>query len=141
MGDDSSQSRLTEVLDYLHRMICRKDKDGIFELPVTDDIAPGYSLIIARPMDLSTMRKKIDSHEYATLKEYRVGVNISLGELKIIVIIKQKSSVKKDDLILMCENCMTYNKPDTIYHHAARKMLDYGLKLLCKVILIIISLF
>lgn len=33
----------------------------------------------------------------------------------------------------MCENCMTYNKPDTIYHHAARKMLDYGLKLLSKV--------
>lgn len=87
MGDDSSQSRLTEVLDYLHRMICRKDKDGIFELPVTDDIAPGYSLIIARPMDLSTMRKKIDSHEYATLKEYRVGVNISLSEFKIIDII------------------------------------------------------
>ena len=87
MGDDSSQSRLTEVLDYLHRMICRKDKDGIFELPVTDDIAPGYSLIIARPMDLSTMRKKIDSHEYATLKEYRVSVNISHCELKIIDII------------------------------------------------------
>ena len=34
----------------------------------------------------------------------------------------------------MCENCMTYNKPDTIYYHAARKMLDYGFKLLSRVI-------
>ena len=28
---------------------------------------------------------------------------------------------------------MIYNKSDTIYYQAARKMLDYGLKLLCKV--------
>jgi hypothetical protein len=28
---------------------------------------------------------------------------------------------------------MTYNKMDTIYYHAARKLLDYGLKLLSKV--------
>lgn len=66
------ESRLAECLDYLHRMISRKDKDDIFQWPVTDDIAPGYSLIIANPMDLSTMRKKIDSHTYVTLKEYRV---------------------------------------------------------------------
>lgn len=65
-------SRLAECLDYLHRMISRKDKDEIFQWPVTDDIAPGYSLIIANPMDLSTMRKKIDTHAYNTLKEYRV---------------------------------------------------------------------
>ena len=34
----------------------------------------------------------------------------------------------------MCENCMTYNKTDTIYYHAAKKMLDYSLKLLSRVI-------
>ena len=33
----------------------------------------------------------------------------------------------------MCENAMTYNKSDTIYYHAARKLLDSGLKLLNKV--------
>ena len=33
----------------------------------------------------------------------------------------------------MCENCMTYNKQDTIYYHAARKLLDFGLKLLSRV--------
>ena len=37
----------------------------------------------------------------------------------------------------MCENCMTYNKTDTIYYHAAKKMLDYGLKLLSRVTIIL----
>ncbi|RNA42835.1 bromodomain-containing 7 isoform X2 [Brachionus plicatilis] len=100
--------RLAECLDYLHRMVGRKDKEDIFGLPVTDDIAPGYSTIIKNPMDLGLMRNKIDSHAYNSIVEYR------------------------NDLILMCENCMIYNKSDTIYYQAARKMLDYGLKLLSK---------
>ena len=54
------------------------------------------------------MKEKIDSNEYTNIMEYR------------------------DDLILMCENCMTYNKPDTIYYQSAKKMLDYGFKLLSR---------
>jgi bromodomain-containing protein 7/9 len=100
--------RLAECLDHLHRLICRKDKEDIFGLPVTDAIAPGYSLIIKTPMDLSTMKAKIDSHAYSSVMEYR------------------------DDIILMCENCMTYNKIDTIYHGAARKLFDYCLKFLSR---------
>lgn len=69
--------RLAECLDYLHRMIGRKDKEDIFGHPVTDDIAPGYSSIIKSPMDLSTMRKKIDSHDYDSIVEYRV-INLIL---------------------------------------------------------------
>lgn len=53
----SSGSRLTESLDYLHRMVTRKDKEAIFEFPVTDAIAPGYSVIIKNPMDLSLLLK------------------------------------------------------------------------------------
>lgn len=65
-------TRLAECLDYLHRMIGRKDKEDIFQYPVTDQIAPGYSSIIKNPMDLSTMRKKIDTHVYSSVMEYRV---------------------------------------------------------------------
>lgn len=68
--------RLAECIDYLHRMIGRKDKEDIFGLPVTDDIAPGYSSIIKNPMDLSKMRKKIDSHMYNNIVEYRVKKKI-----------------------------------------------------------------
>ncbi len=71
-GRPLDESRLAECLDHLHRMICRKDKEDIFTWPVTDDIAPGYSLIIKNPMDLSTMKKKIDAHMYSSVMEYRV---------------------------------------------------------------------
>lgn len=54
------------------------------------------------------MKSKIEANEYTNVMEYR------------------------DDLILMCDNCMTYNKPDTIYYQFAKKMRDYGFKLLSR---------
>lgn len=72
LGKPLDEVRLAECLDHLHRMISRKDKEDIFQWPVTDDIAPGYSLIIKNPMDLSTMKKKIDAHMYCSVMEYRV---------------------------------------------------------------------
>ena len=78
-GEGTSQMRtvddfrLAECLNYLHRIISRKDKEDIFQLPVTDDIAPGYSIIIARPMDMSTMKKKIDTYAYSNIMEYRAS--------------------------------------------------------------------
>ena len=71
---------------------------------------------IKNPMDLSTMKKKIDAHEYTSVMDYR------------------------DDIILMTENCMTYNKMDTIYYHAARKMFDYCIKLLSRVSWLVLEL-
>ena len=37
------------------------------------------------------------------------------------------------DFRIMCENAMIYNKPDTIYHKAARKLLHSGMKILSQV--------
>lgn len=37
------------------------------------------------------------------------------------------------DFRIMCENAMIYNKPETIYHKAARKMLHSGMKILSQV--------
>lgn len=50
----------------------RKDPHGFFSFPVTDAIAPGYSMIIKHPMDFSTMKDKIAENEYKTITEFKV---------------------------------------------------------------------
>jgi bromodomain-containing protein 7/9 len=50
----------------------RKDANAFFAYPVNDVIAPGYSSIITDPMDLSTMRTKMDNGDYSNVLEYKV---------------------------------------------------------------------
>jgi len=39
----------------------------------------------------------------------------------------------QDNFKLMCTNAMIYNKPDTIYYKAAKKLLHSGMKILSQV--------
>ena len=55
--------------------------------PVTDAEAPGYSAIVKKPMDLSTLRRKLDGRNFESLKAFLA------------------------DLQLICDNCKLYN-PD-----------------------------
>ncbi|XP_061197403.1 bromodomain-containing protein 7-like [Saccostrea echinata] len=95
-------------LKHIHKMLQKKDVNGFFAYPVNDMIAPGYSSIILNPMDLSTMMSKIESHQYRNVLEY------------------------KKDFVLMCNNAMTYNRPETIYYREAKKLLSVGMKLMSK---------
>ncbi|XP_026712602.1 bromodomain-containing protein 7 isoform X2 [Athene cunicularia] len=88
------------------RQLQRKDPSSFFSFPVTDFIAPGYSMIIKNPMDFSTMKEKIKNNGYQSIEEL------------------------KDNFKLMCTNAMIYNKPDTIYYKAAKKLLHSGMKIL-----------
>lgn len=56
----------------------RKDPNAFFSFPVTDLIAPGYSLIIRRPMDFSTMKEKVKRECYQSLDELKVSLPRSL---------------------------------------------------------------
>lgn len=38
--------------------------------------------------------------------------------------------VLQDDFVLMCNNAMTYNQPDTVYYKAAKRLLHAGLRAL-----------
>lgn len=51
----------------------RKDPHGFFAFPVTDAIAPGYSMIIKHPMDFGTMKDKIVANEYKSVTEFKVN--------------------------------------------------------------------
>lgn len=50
----------------------RKDPNAFFSFPVTDFIAPGYSMIIKHPMDFSTMKEKIKNNGYQSIEELKV---------------------------------------------------------------------
>ncbi|XP_069757720.1 bromodomain-containing protein 7 [Narcine bancroftii] len=103
---EEHQTPFQELLYQLLRQLQRKDPNAFFSFPVTDFIAPGYSLIIKQPMDFSSMKEKVKKNEYPNLEEL------------------------KGDFKMMCENAMTYNRPDTIYYKAARKLLHSGMKIL-----------
>ena len=73
-------------LSYLI-LCCRKDVNGFFADPVNDTIAPGYSSIILNPMDFSTMESKIETDDYASILDYKVGC-ISFNLFKHLIHLK-----------------------------------------------------
>lgn len=97
-----------QLLEHFLRQLQRKDPHGFFSFPVTDAIAPGYSMIIKHPMDFSTMKDKITTNDYKTITEF------------------------KADFKLMCDNAMIYNRPETVYYKAAKKLLHTGFKMMSK---------
>lgn len=99
---------LKESLLYIQKKLQVKDVNGFFAYPVNDVIAPGYSSIILNPMDFSTMMSKIENDQYDSILDY------------------------KKDFVQMCNNAMTYNRPETIYYKEAKRLLQSGIKLLSK---------
>ncbi|KAI9057179.1 Bromodomain-containing protein [Trametes sanguinea] len=59
---------------------------------------PEYPKIIKKPMDLSTMKKKLDAGEYPTAEKFR------------------------EDFRLMIKNCMTFNPPGNPVHEAGKAL-------------------
>ncbi|XP_063286686.1 bromodomain-containing protein 9 [Pelobates fuscus] len=104
----SENSPIQQLLEYFLNQLQQKDPHGFFAFPVTDQIAPGYFMIIKHPMDFSTMREKITTNEYKSITEF------------------------KADFKLMCENAMTYNSPETVYYKLAKKLLHTGFKMMSK---------
>uniref|UniRef100_A0A674BEL3 Bromodomain containing 7 n=1 Tax=Salmo trutta TaxID=8032 RepID=A0A674BEL3_SALTR len=104
--EEKELTPLQEALSQLIRRLQRKDPSAFFSFPMTDLIAPGYSTIIKRPMDFGAMKEKVKNEYYESPEELKV------------------------DFRIMCENAMIYNKPETIYHKAARKLLLSGMKIL-----------
>lgn len=68
---------------YLHR----KDPSAFFSFPVTDFIAPGYSMIIKHPMDFSTMKEKIKNNDYQSIEELKVTlvlIHVVFGQTRAV---------------------------------------------------------
>ena len=52
----STTNNLARFLEYLLKLLQKKDTNEFFANPVNDQFAPGYSSIIKVPMDFSTIR-------------------------------------------------------------------------------------
>lgn len=79
---------LRKVLDQ----IAVKDTNEIFLDPVDLEEVPDYMTVVSEPMDISAMRKKLDTGRYEDLSDM------------------------EKDFELMINNCLAYNDRDTIFY-------------------------
>ncbi|GIY90133.1 bromodomain-containing protein 8 [Caerostris darwini] len=81
----------------LREISCHKNA-SVFLQKVTDDVAPGYSEVVHRPMDLSLLKKNIDNGVTTTTEEFH------------------------RDLMLMFQNAIMYNSSDHDVFQMAMEM-------------------
>ncbi|KAF8327181.1 PHD-zinc-finger like domain-containing protein, partial [Cantharellus anzutake] len=74
------------------------DRFHVFANPVTQADAPDYHTIVKRPMSWQQMRNKLLQHEYNSVQDF------------------------KDDVHLILDNSLLYNRPDHQYHKLAARM-------------------
>ncbi|KDO20632.1 hypothetical protein SPRG_12989 [Saprolegnia parasitica CBS 223.65] len=91
-----AKGSLASHLSVLHRAIQAEDAANIFASPVTDDIAPGYSVVIPHPMDFGTMQAKLSL--YGSFAAYY------------------------EDFMLVCANATVYNEAGSYVHSEAVRM-------------------
>lgn len=93
---------LASFLRRLMDLLRARDTGEIFIEPVDQSEVPDYGDVVTHPMDLSTMRAKVDDFQYSSLDEFEA------------------------DFYLMIENCLAYNAKDTVFYRAALKMKEQG---------------
>ncbi|KAK6628515.1 hypothetical protein RUM43_002330 [Polyplax serrata] len=83
-------------------LISAKDTNAIFMEPVDLKEVPDYTDVVKHPMDLSTIKYKIDNFQYSSVDDLEMDFN------------------------LMISNCLAYNAKDTIFYRAGIRMRDQG---------------
>ncbi|ETN81364.1 Bromodomain protein [Necator americanus] len=94
-----------QVLEDLIDRLFEKDREKVFASPVTLD---GYKDFIKHPMDLSTMRKKVEKGKYDSIAALRT------------------------DVLLMTDNCEKFNVENSYFLQYGRKFRKIALQLLDK---------
>ncbi|XP_072280400.1 bromodomain and PHD finger-containing protein 3-like [Pyxicephalus adspersus] len=89
---------LRATLDLLQE----KDPANIFKEPVNLKEVPDYMDFVLHPMDFSTMRHKLECHQYPSFPAF------------------------EDDFKLMISNCLLYNSRETVFYQAAMRLHQLG---------------
>jgi len=88
---------IIDLLDIIHKLY-KEDQQGIFYYPVNEAEVPGYSSIIVRPMDLSTLKARLCQLKYKTVGQF------------------------KNHMKLIFENAMVFNPPESIFYQEAQRL-------------------
>lgn len=91
------------------------DPRDYFLSPVSKADVPDYYDIIKRPMSWSVIDKKLSDHVYLDLQEFKVCTVFCL-------LLSVANFTRKDDIYLVLDNAMLYNKPETPYFKTARRI-------------------
>ena len=106
--NEITNAGLTEKMLYLYDTLLKQsEKDperdiiGPFMIKPCKETYPDYYSVIKNPMDMETIKKRIKSNSYQTLKKF------------------------KSVVILMFENCKAYNEPNSILHQDACELQSF----------------
>lgn len=95
---ETNLNAFNSFLKHVLSLVQEKDNKKFFANPVDTTEVPDYLAFIQQPMDFSTMRGKIETHQYQSLESF------------------------EEDIDLIIRNCLFYNEKDTVYHKHALKL-------------------
>lgn len=90
-----------EILEKL----AKRDTQDVFAEPVDTSVVTDYLTIVKKPMDLGTVREKLNRGQYTCVEELR------------------------EDIDLIWDNCCLYNAPETEFYALAVKLREVTVKL------------
>lgn len=115
-GVASKNRQVVFCLRMVKEILRRKDAFG-FSKPIDQlwpiDQLPGYFDIITKPMDLDTVRRKLEAGQYMTTRGRR-EVEEVIFDVKAF----------ETDMRLIFENARTYNSVGDFYHESATRLLE-----------------
>ncbi|CAH2064551.1 unnamed protein product, partial [Iphiclides podalirius] len=98
-SDAERQHRLwRKSVMLVYSRLCAHKYASLFLRPISDEEAPGYSVVVKRPMDLTTIRRNIDAGLIRTTAEFQ------------------------RDVLLMLSNALMYNSSEHSVYRMARDM-------------------
>jgi hypothetical protein len=70
---------LRRTLEGAWAKVTELDAQGVFSAPVSDAVAPGYSTVVKKPMDLMTMQAKVLAAAYVSVEAFSSDVELMLA--------------------------------------------------------------
>jgi len=104
----SNPTGLQRLMEFMIRVLKRKDINGFFYHPLNETLCPGYNNVVENPIDFDIIQQKFDKGLYENIAKFRV------------------------DLMLLFDNPMLYFHKETVIYHTARKLRHFVRKTLAK---------